>query len=106
VDAKKRGVRVEAILDRSQRSEKYTSATFLANNQILTYIDSQHAIAHHKVMIVDKQVVITGSFNFTKAAEERNAENLLIIASREMARYYLGNWLVHRKHSEPYRSRY
>jgi phosphatidylserine/phosphatidylglycerophosphate/cardiolipin synthase-like enzyme len=36
-------------------------------------------------MIIDKETVITGSFNFTKAAEERNAENLLIIKSEELA---------------------
>jgi phosphatidylserine/phosphatidylglycerophosphate/cardiolipin synthase-like enzyme len=106
VNATKRGVRVEAILDKSQKSEKYTSATFLANNRVPTYIDSAHAIAHNKIIIIDKQVVITGSFNFTKAAEEKNAENLLVITSKDMAGYYIDNWLTHRKHSEPYRARY
>jgi len=45
VDAHKRGVKVQAILDKSQRSEKYTSATFLTNAGIPTYIDDKHAIA-------------------------------------------------------------
>jgi phosphatidylserine/phosphatidylglycerophosphate/cardiolipin synthase-like enzyme len=75
-------VSVEAILDKSQRTAKYTGATFLANNQIPTYIDAAHAIAHNKIMIIDKQTVITGSFNFTRAAVEKNAENLLIIKSK------------------------
>jgi phosphatidylserine/phosphatidylglycerophosphate/cardiolipin synthase-like enzyme len=79
VDANKRGVKVEAILDKSQRKESYTEATFLTNMKIPTYIDSKHAIAHNKVMVIDKTTVVTGSFNFTKAAEEKNAENLLII---------------------------
>ena len=43
------------------------------------YIDSKHAIAHNKIMIIDRNTLITGSFNFTKAAEEKNAENLLIL---------------------------
>jgi phosphatidylserine/phosphatidylglycerophosphate/cardiolipin synthase-like enzyme len=102
IDAHKRGIKVEAILDKSQRSEKYTSATFLANMKIPTYIDDRHAIAHNKVMIIDQSTVITGSFNFTKAAEEKNAENLLIIKSRELAKIYTGNWLQHKEHSEPY----
>jgi phosphatidylserine/phosphatidylglycerophosphate/cardiolipin synthase-like enzyme len=38
---------------------------------VATYIDSQHAIAHNKIMIIDRETVITGSFNFTKAAEEK-----------------------------------
>jgi len=49
--------------------------------------------------------VITGSFNFTKAAEERNAENLLIIRSKQFAKEYLNNWEQHKVHSEKYLGR-
>jgi phosphatidylserine/phosphatidylglycerophosphate/cardiolipin synthase-like enzyme len=101
-DAFKRGIKVQAILDKSQRSEKYTSATFLFNAGIPTYIDDKHAIAHNKVMIVDRETVITGSFNFTKAAEEKNAENLLIIRNKELAKVYMDNWQKHKEHSEVY----
>jgi phosphatidylserine/phosphatidylglycerophosphate/cardiolipin synthase-like enzyme len=100
--ANKRGVKVLAILDKSQRTERYTSATFLTNTSIPTFIDDKHAIAHNKIMIIDKAKVITGSFNFTKAAEEKNAENLLVISSKELASYYLDNWQKHREHSVPY----
>ncbi len=103
LDAHDRGVMVIAILDKSQRKERYTSATFLANSAIPTYIDDTHAIAHNKVMVIDAATVITGSFNFTKAAEEKNAENLLIMQSRDLARIYTENWRRHREHSEPYR---
>jgi phosphatidylserine/phosphatidylglycerophosphate/cardiolipin synthase-like enzyme len=106
VGAHKRGVKVEAVLDKSQRSEKYTSASFLANSGIPTFIDAHHAIAHNKIMIIDKSTVITGSFNFTKAAEEKNAENLLIIKSEELAGIYIDNWNKHRQHSEVYEARY
>lgn len=104
-DAFKRGVKVEAILDKSQRKEKYTAATFLANAGIPTYIDDKHAIAHNKIIIIDKETVITGSFNFTKAAEEKNAENLLIIKSKELARAYMDNRMKHKEHSEKYKGR-
>jgi phosphatidylserine/phosphatidylglycerophosphate/cardiolipin synthase-like enzyme len=79
LDAHKRGVQVQVILDKSQRSEKYSSADFLANQGVPTMIDANHAIAHNKVIVIDGEVVISGSFNFTKAAQEKNAENLLII---------------------------
>ncbi len=101
--AHKRGVRVEAMLDKSQRRERYTSATFLSNAGIPTYIDDRHAIAHNKVIIIDGGIVITGSFNFTKAAEEKNAENLLIVRSGELAELYRKNWTLHRNHSVDYR---
>src|SRR5438105_7401575 len=79
VDAHKRSVKVLAVLDKSNETEKYSAATFLINAGIQTLIDDQHAIAHNKVMVIDSATVITGSFNFTKAAEEKNAENLLVI---------------------------
>jgi phosphatidylserine/phosphatidylglycerophosphate/cardiolipin synthase-like enzyme len=105
LDAHKKGVRIRVILDKSQKSERYTSASFLSNSGIPTYIDARHAIAHNKIMIIDRQTVITGSFNFTKAAEERNAENVLIIKSEELAKLYLDNWLKHEEHSQPYERR-
>jgi phosphatidylserine/phosphatidylglycerophosphate/cardiolipin synthase-like enzyme len=57
-------------------------------------------------MIIDQSTVITGSFNFTKAAEEKNAENLIIIRSRELAGIYIDNWKKHLEHSEKYEARY
>jgi phosphatidylserine/phosphatidylglycerophosphate/cardiolipin synthase-like enzyme len=86
----------------SQRTERYSSATFLIHAGIATFIDARHAIAHNKVMVIDGQTVLTGSFNFTKAAEERNAENLLVLRGRELASKYTANWREHRQHSEPY----
>ncbi len=102
LNAHKRGVNVEVILDKSQRTQKYSSATFLYNVGIPLKIDSQHAIAHNKVMIIDGERVITGSFNFTKAAEENNAENLIIIYDKKLAERYTKNWQEHERHSEIY----
>jgi phosphatidylserine/phosphatidylglycerophosphate/cardiolipin synthase-like enzyme len=70
---------------------------------IPTYIDFMHTIAHNKIMILDKETVITGSFNFTKAAEEKNAENLLILKDKGLAAVYIDNWVKHKKHSERYK---
>ena len=102
VDAHKRGVKVQVILDKSQRTDKYSSATFLHNAGIPTSIDTAHAIAHNKIMVIDGAVLITGSFNFTKAAGEKNAENLLVVRDRQLAAKYAANWEVHFKHSERY----
>jgi phosphatidylserine/phosphatidylglycerophosphate/cardiolipin synthase-like enzyme len=106
LEAHKRGVKVEAILDKSQRTANYSSATFLANSGIPTFIDAAHAIAHNKVMIIDSTTVITGSFNFTKAAEQKNAENVIIIKSEDLAKLYKENWDAHRQHSEVLPPRY
>ena len=105
VDAHKRGVNVSVVLDKSQRSQKYSSADFTAHAGIPTFIDAAHAIAHNKVMVIDKETIITGSFNFTKAAEEKNAENLLILRSKDLAQEYTENWQKHKGHSEKYEGR-
>ncbi len=53
-------------------------------------------------MVIDGKTVVTGSFNFTKAAEESNAENLLVIRDREIAGRYAENWQLHESHSASY----
>jgi len=92
-------------LDKSNKTGKYSEADFLLNGRIPTYIDDKHAIAHNKVMIIDGETVLTGSFNFTKAAEESNAENLLILRSTQLAGLYSNSFLEHREHSPPYTGR-
>ena len=103
VRAKRRGVDVRAVLDKSQRTEQYSGATFLANGGVPVLIDARHAIAHNKVMVIDGVTVITGSFNFTKAAQEKNAENLIVLRDQRLAKVYADNWSEHAGHSEPFR---
>jgi phosphatidylserine/phosphatidylglycerophosphate/cardiolipin synthase-like enzyme len=105
VDAHKRGVKIEVILDKSQKSQHYTEADFIAHAEIPTFIDSTHSIAHNKVIIIDNETVLTGSFNFTKAAEEHNAENLLVIHDKALAMKYDQNWQAHLAHSARYEGR-
>jgi phosphatidylserine/phosphatidylglycerophosphate/cardiolipin synthase-like enzyme len=103
LDAKKRGISIIAVLDKSQRTERYTAATFLLNAGIPVLIDDKHSIAHNKIIIIDRSTLITGSFNFTRAAEENNAENLLVIkGNQKLVDQYLRNFNEHKGHSEPY----
>jgi phosphatidylserine/phosphatidylglycerophosphate/cardiolipin synthase-like enzyme len=102
LNAHKRGVKVDVILDKSQRTDQYSSATFFYNSGIPVKIDAVHVIAHNKIMIIDGETVITGSFNFTKAAEGNNAENLLVIRDKKLAERYTKNWQEHERHSEVY----
>ena len=95
-----RGVNVQVILDRSQQTGRYSVMAFLRNAGIGVWIDHSHAIAHNKVIIIDGAVVVTGSFNFTRAAEDKNAENILIVRDAAIARAYLENWQRCKAHSE------
>ena len=104
-DAQQRGVDVVLVLDKSNRTQKYSAADYASHAGIPTVIDDRHAIAHNKIMIIDGKVVITGSYNFTRAAEKSNAENIVIIESGAIADKYLQNWQKHRSHSQPYSPR-
>jgi phosphatidylserine/phosphatidylglycerophosphate/cardiolipin synthase-like enzyme len=76
---------------------------YQVEGSIETQIDDHHAIAHNKIIIIDNTTVITGSFNFTKAAEERNAENLLVLKDApELVKLYTENFNVHVMHAHPY----
>ena len=66
-----------------------------------TWIDAAHQIAHNKVMIIDGDTVITGSFNFTRSAEYHNAENLLVVRDKALAARYEANFQEHLRHSLP-----
>lgn len=89
-------------MDKSNRSAKYSAGDFTAHMGIPSYIDSAHGIAHNKIIVIDRETVITGSFNFTKAAESNNAENLLILKNKDLAKQYIENWNRHKGHSEVY----
>lgn len=93
LQASKRGVDVKVILDKSQyRAHGFSAAKLLTDYHIPVWIDYQPSIAHNKVMIIDNKIVITGSFNFTRAAEEKNAENVIVIKDALLAKRYAANW--------------
>jgi phosphatidylserine/phosphatidylglycerophosphate/cardiolipin synthase-like enzyme len=74
-------------------------------NRLGQGIDTSHAIAHNKTMIIDGETLITGPFNFTKAAETSNAENGLVIKDKNLSARYAKNWQDHAGDSEIYASR-
>ena len=53
-----------------------------------------------------KNLINQISFQFTRAAEDKNAENLLVIKSLDLAGLYVDNWIKHKGHSETYKARY
>lgn len=107
ISAKQRGVDVRVVTDAEQIQRMARSKVpTMAAGGVPVFVDSQHASAHNKVMVIDagsaKPVVITGSFNFTHAAQFKNAENLLIFrGNRELTATYLENWRRHYEHSQP-----
>jgi len=104
-EAKRNGIDVRVILDKGEVTAKYSGADYLAHAGIPVLIDRKHAIAHNKVIVVDRIAVETGSFNYTKAAQNSNAENALILRDPDLAQRYANNWQTHALHSDPYPGR-
>lgn len=106
VEAKNRGIDVRVILDKSNETQKYSGATYVANAGIPVFIDYKPAIAHNKVMIIDQNSVITGSFNFTTSAQTRNAENMIVMTNvAPLAEFYVQDWNWRLSESRPYQAR-
>lgn len=89
VRAKNRGVRVRILLDKLQAAGRYSQHQYLLDNGVRIITDVHGGIMHNKIAIIDGRVLLTGSFNWTKSAEERNEENLLLfIDEEEIIRIY------------------
>ena len=107
IRAQSTGVDVKVIVDQEQLEKGGVSvAAELAAGHVPIYLDGDHNNAHNKIILIDAAsdtpVVITGSYNFTVAAQTRNAENVLIIRNwKSLAAAYRDNWDNHRKHSRP-----
>ena len=103
VAAQRRGVRVEVLADaQMNRREKGNAIPRLLAADVPVAFETRYNAAHNKVLIVDAEgprcAVLTGSYNFTWSADNRNAENILIVRDHcELARAYRANWLRHRK---------
>lgn len=91
------GAKVIVVLDKSNAHNPF--AMELVRSKAEVMIDTHHAIAHNKVVIVDGVAVETGSFNFTRAAEKSNAENCLILRDPAIALEYRKQFMLHRAHS-------
>ena len=105
VRAHQRGVQVHIILDANAQRQypPVKAVALLVGAGIAVSLDDHHEWAHDKVMILDGEVVITGSYNWTLAAENKNGENLLVIRDPRLATVYAENWQHHAHHSFRYR---
>ncbi len=100
IEAKERGIEVQVILDDSQQKAKYGRWRVLRRDGVTVSFDGEHATANNKIILIDRRTIITGSYNYTKAAEEKNAENVLIIRhAPKLFDKYLENFEKHSEHA-------
>lgn len=106
VDAHRRGVDVRAIVDYKQFTDRRNRDDALAVQHlgvagIPVLVDKPRGLMHDKVMIIDDEIVVTGSFNYTYSAEHKNVENLLVIRDPALAAQYVRHWKSRANESRP-----
>lgn len=101
IRAHQRGVKVDVLIDKKMPKKKPNTTEDLIEAGVPTFFDTAHRTAHDKIIIVDDDIVLTGSFNFVKVAETKNGENFLILKSKPLAQEYVTNWEKHFAHSVP-----
>ncbi len=104
VRAHRRGVEVGVLVDAEQARSDPAVLRDLTRGKVPLRYDHQHAAAHNKTMVIDagleQCVVITGSYNFTTAAQQRNAENALLLRGNPpLCEAYYNNWRRHYTHA-------
>jgi len=89
VEAKNQGVDIKIYLDKQEVNAQYSKSRFFVNEGIEKIrISSNNYIMHNKFAVIDNKIVITGSYNWTASAGERNDENLLVVDDQEIVKRY------------------
>ncbi len=78
-DAYERGVEVKVFLDKSQAERSAYASQMLVTKKIPVKISSNNYIMHNKFAVIDGDILLNGSYNWTVNAKEHNDENLLLI---------------------------
>jgi phosphatidylserine/phosphatidylglycerophosphate/cardiolipin synthase-like enzyme len=107
LDAHKHGVKVMVVADQKSNGGRYSAVTFLANQGVPVRLNGHYAIHHHKFMVIDGKALETGSFNYTAAAADKNAENALLLWDvPNLAAEYAHEWQRLWEEAEELKPRY
>ena len=98
-----RKVDVRLLVTPTQQNPIYSTAPELARAGIQVRTDRKHKLFHNKYAILDHNQTLTGSANFTRNADEQNAENAVIIDDPETNRAFRADFTHHWEHADPYR---
>jgi phosphatidylserine/phosphatidylglycerophosphate/cardiolipin synthase-like enzyme len=79
VSAKNRGVEVRVVIERDRANEQGSEYQYLSSAGVSVRLDGNSGLMHHKFVVIDGLIVVTGSYNWSTAAEDRNDENIVII---------------------------
>jgi len=91
ITAHNEGIEIKIVFEKSQISQ-YSEYPTLKTAGVTVRNDTNSKLMHHKVMIVDETIVLTGSFNWSASGQESNNENLIVLNSTYIANIYEGEF--------------
>ena len=89
ISAKERGVEVRVVIERERAYEQGSEYSRLKSAGVDVRLDGNPNLMHHKFMVIDGYIVVTGSYNWSSAAEDRNDENIVVIIDRDVAQRFV-----------------
>lgn len=85
-------LKIRIITDNDKRFDRGSDIAFLARSGIDVKIDLTDAHMHHKFAVIDNEIVITGSYNWTRSAYENNHENIIVSDSDKLVKAFSGEF--------------
>jgi len=105
IEARKRNIAIRIIVDRAQEAATTPAPKILKSAGMDMRTDPQEKLHHNKYVIIDRSIVITGSYNWSDNAEHNNAENLVVIHDTATAAAFAADFAKHWNHSRPFVAR-
>ena len=84
-----RGINIKIISDNDKRFDRGSDIEYIASRGIAVHIDRTEAHMHHKFAVIDEEVTITGSYNWTRSAEQYNHENIIITDNEKLTKAFV-----------------
>jgi phosphatidylserine/phosphatidylglycerophosphate/cardiolipin synthase-like enzyme len=105
IGAHRRGLTVRLIVDAHEQGGTSSTARKIRDAGIPTRVDRTHSLMHNKTIIIDNEIVVTGSMNFTLSGDKKNAESTLIIHDAAIAQQFAENFQTHLDHATGFADR-
>jgi mitochondrial cardiolipin hydrolase len=90
--AHQRKINVRVITDNDKARDEGSDIFYLIDKGIDIRMDNTENHMHHKFAVIDKKVLVNGSFNWTRSASDYNQENILVTDEPKLVSAYLNEF--------------
>jgi phosphatidylserine/phosphatidylglycerophosphate/cardiolipin synthase-like enzyme len=92
IDRAKAGISVQGVFETRGSETEFSELGLMKSQNLDVWQDGNPYTLHHKVFIIDEQMVVFGSFNFSDNANRSNDENMLALSNSDIAKQFLAEF--------------